>query len=297
LNTSDVKGSTAPAAPAGAQAARCPVCRAGQVAEVRRHEPYGFYRCPVCDLHFVDPFRADQGTFDDYKWNREYADSFDAYVQLYRHSMKAKIAVAEDILGRRVASFLDVGCGNGLALEAVQALGIRNVGFDIDAAHVEFARARGLNAVQTYMEHFQTDERFDFIQIKGTLHLVQDVVGMMQRVHDLLTDDGVVFVDVPDQASLSSRLRVLRRRDMFGQLQPPRRNRAFTRRALAYLLDRSRLAPRRWVRFACGDPVYYPMLPSHSRKLIWVRMAARLGIQSFLGAYAQRGPAPAARGA
>jgi ubiquinone/menaquinone biosynthesis C-methylase UbiE len=116
--------------------------------------------------------------------------------------------VAEQAVGRlrRVPlhagwSYLDVGCGNGLAtLHVADALGLRAIGVDLDPAQLETASATQLP--------FDT-ARFDIVSTNKTMHHVPDwglAIGEIKRV--VAPGGYVVFADLNVPSALSSLLRL-----------------------------------------------------------------------------------------
>ena len=75
---------------------------------------------------------------------------YDAVVDWYEEFRPALTAVEEEalerLLGRDHGRLLDVGCGTGVALSALERLGWSVVGVDVSEAMLERARARGVAA-------------------------------------------------------------------------------------------------------------------------------------------------------
>lgn len=268
-----------------AETATCPLCgQGGQKRVLRAVDKYQFLSCRRCSFQFVFPYTDSTQAFDDYLWTKEYTDNYDRYVGPVIGSLEKKIADVEKIVGWKPTSFLDIGCGNGLYLHAADTLGIRNLGTDVDRVNVEFARSKGLNAVASAIEDLDLPDTYDFIHLKGVLHLVPDPPRLLTKARDLLAPGGVVYIDVPNQGSLFSKLRILRDRESYGQLQLPLRRGAFNFRALYYLCESVGLQIIRRVFPFPGDKVYYPLEISPLYRMLF-KLFSKLRISSLIGVY------------
>ncbi|MFO7970729.1 MAG: class I SAM-dependent methyltransferase [Desulfobacterales bacterium] len=265
----------------------CPVCGGDEPKICRRQVGnYSFLSCRKCFFDFIYPSVESDEAFDNYYWTSDYTDRFERYTRVTLDSLKKKLTDVEEIIGRKAGSFLDVGCGNGLYLRAADELGIENLGIDIDRVNIEFAKKMGLNALAGNLEDLSLDDRYDFIHLKSVLHLVKDPFRFFMKAKSLLSPGGVVFIDVPNQGSVFSRLRMIRDRTRYGQLELPLRRGAFNYRCLAYLCERAGLRIVKRVFIYPGDRVYYPILGKNRIYLAVFRLFAALRISSLIGIYA-----------
>ncbi|MEN6560325.1 MAG: class I SAM-dependent methyltransferase [Acidobacteriota bacterium] len=263
----------------------CPVCQhTGPKKLLRTVENYKVLACPVCSFQFIHPYVESRQAFDDYPWTKEYTENYDRYVAPVTESLAGKIKDVEALAGRRPASFLDVGCGNGLYLKAASELGLRNLGTDVDRVNVDFARGKGLNAVAGAIEEMELAEKYDFVHLKAVIHLVPDPSALVAKAASLLAPGGVMYIDVPNQGSLFSGLRILRDRRSYGQLQLPLRRGAYNFRALSDLCCRTGLIIVRRVFPYPGDSVYYPLDNRPQYRLLF-RLFAKAHISSLIGVY------------
>jgi 2-polyprenyl-3-methyl-5-hydroxy-6-metoxy-1,4-benzoquinol methylase len=263
----------------------CPVCKfVGRKKLRRKSGEYQFLSCPICSFQFMDPYLEGRQTFDDYSWTKEFTEEYDRYIKPVSESLEKKIGDVISITGRRPKSFLDVGCGNGLYLNAADILGLRNLGTDVDRVNIEFAKSKKLNAVASEIEDLDIAERFDFVHLKAVMHLVPDPPRLLAKANGLLSPGGVMYVDVPNQGSLFSKLRILRHRTSYGQLQLPMRRGAYNFRALSFLCNSVGLKIVKRVYPYPGDKVYYPLETASSYKSVF-RLFAKVHISSLIGVY------------
>jgi SAM-dependent methyltransferase len=98
---------------------------------------------------------------------------------------------------------VDIGCNDGLFLDAARQMGMRTLGVDPAANIAEFARKKGLSVVTRYFspktaEHIvATHGNARVIVTTNTLNHVDDLHEFMKGVSTLLASDGVFAVEVP----------------------------------------------------------------------------------------------------
>ena len=112
-------------------------------------------------------------------------------------------------------SYLDVGCGNGLAtLHVADTLGLRAVGVDLDPAQIELARRAAadrsdvsfVTASATQLP-FET-ARFDIVSTNKTLHHVPEWWLALDEIKRVVAPGGyVVFADLNVPSALAPLLR------------------------------------------------------------------------------------------
>lgn len=140
-------------------------------------------------------------------------------------------------------SYLDVGCGNGLAtLHVADRLKLRAVGVDLDPTQIELARRAAGNRTDVWFvtasaTHLPFDTgRFDIVSTNKTMHHVPAWWLALDEIKRVVAPGGyVVFADLMVPSALASALRpivghvagVLTRRDLdrcFSGLRDVHRN-------------------------------------------------------------------------
>ena len=161
------------------------------------------------------------------------------------------LRTAEGLLGHK-GRMLDIGCGRGESLVAASRLGWQAIGVEPSAAFVQEGRREfGLDIVHgTAASLTEPEGTFDLVLLSGVLEHVYDPVRMLRDASRFICPWGLVFVDVPNEASFVQRLARLyfrvRGRDWTAALSPtfpPYHVVGFTARSLRFAFERSALTP------------------------------------------------------
>lgn len=204
-----------------AGASRCPNCGAA-TRHVFEKNGYDLVRCRRCRLEFVDPIPDDaslRAQYDDEEWfDWTSVSRSDADIESLRSSDKALpasqrraydeiLAEAEASLGTK-GSLLDIGCGNGPLLLRARDRGWDPHGLETSEWAVGFDReVLDLDVRRGVLEdHPYGGERFDVVTMIHSLEHMPRPVEALEAVHDLLTDRGIVRVEVPNHGSLGRRI-------------------------------------------------------------------------------------------
>jgi SAM-dependent methyltransferase len=191
----------------------CPACRGerhtvlgirGGAAHVDgKGEPATIVRCRSCHLVYTRPTLLPIGNPyaghapGDYFHSHETSQRFDMGVAIARQATRH--------LGR-VGTLLEVGCGQGGLLR-----GARTVGFDVRGVEMTpgfAAQAPADLPIEVApLEQAETLKRtFDVIVLAAILEHVYDPILCLDRVREALVPGGLVFIDVPNECSLWSKV-------------------------------------------------------------------------------------------
>ena len=148
-----------------------------------------------------------------------------------------------ELAGTRSPRILDVGGGTGeisAALIATADHGASATVVDFDPESTAAAARRGFEVATCRFEEFDTDARYDVILLLNLIEHVEDPVGTVRRAGELLTPDGVVWIQTPNFRALDAR--VFRHRNWAG-FHCPRHWTIFSRLGLERALARTELEP------------------------------------------------------
>ncbi|MCC6176713.1 MAG: methyltransferase domain-containing protein [Chloroflexi bacterium] len=143
-----------------------------------------------------------------------------------------------DAYGADRRAMLDIGCGYG---QHLVHFGPNSAGIDAVEANVAFCRALGFEAALANVEDGLPDfgRRFDGVFCSNLLeHLVAPHLFLL-RLHDLLADDGRLFMHVPTMPPHPLIDRLIKRAIGHNGYQASEHINAFTPRTLAFTLERA----------------------------------------------------------
>jgi len=131
---------------------------------------------------------------------------------------------------------LDVGCGDGFALQILEQTGWRVEGQEVDPKAVAAATARGLRVRQGRLEdcHF-AENSFDAVTSSHVLEHVHEPEAMLRTMHRLLKPGGTLVAVTPNARSAN----LPRFGGSWLNLDPPRHLMLFSPEALAELAGRA----------------------------------------------------------
>lgn len=193
----------------------CPICRSRRARDLgarggpAHRECKGretrVVRCVDCHAVYQHPtLLPTANPYVDY--------SAEEYFQLHDPQSKiecgeALAAYAESILGR-FGTMLELGCGRGELLRGAANRGWKTRGVDMTAGFAEVARERHGIEVEhaSIRDSSALQETYDVVILAAILEHLYDPVETLERVWSALVTGGLVFIDVPNECSLMTRL-------------------------------------------------------------------------------------------
>jgi SAM-dependent methyltransferase len=140
---------------------------------------------------------------------------------------------------------LDVGCGAGPFMLALRAKGWLPVGIDVNPRSIEIAQSRGLDARVGTLEDVKPNGSFDAAVLMNALEYFPRPLEALERVAELLTDQGIVVIETPNalyhrkQAALGRVFHVGAKRLMTVEPMRGRRLVAFGPSSISSALERA----------------------------------------------------------
>lgn len=218
------------------RSAICEVCGSALVSNYRQVREFSLFRCDKCGLVFVHPQPSDSqltSYYDEQYYNRPPRLGWlSAWLHQRTHISRAKRIATALPAGR----ILDVGCGPGHMLAALQDLGWEVEGLEVSEQAASVARERyGLPMhVGSMADLVGTSYGFDVITMWDVLEHVRDPNRVVEGVYSLLNGNGMLIIRVPNIGSLEARLF----NKHWTGLDVPRHLYHFSERSLSQLLSR-----------------------------------------------------------
>lgn len=178
--------------------AACDFCQQA-LAPVLGLEKHGIARCTRCGTAFCLPRPEQVAVIAQYQAETYFEG------KLHESELRAQVAhygpLARDVR-RRVgqgANVLEVGCGSGGLLGALQREGLCASGIDVSVAAIERARSiLGLDATVARVEDLDLESPVDGIL---ALHVFEHLVRpslLLSRAREALRPHGLLLLEVPD---------------------------------------------------------------------------------------------------
>jgi len=225
------------------EAVACDLCGKDDAAPLVTKNGFRVVRCRECGLVYVSPrprFGAlaaiyDQDNFQAHQVER--AEDRD-----WQKEARARLELINRHKPARGA-LLDVGCSTGWFMGIARDGGWKVSGIDVSVGSVRYAKSKGFDArVATLDSHDFATASFDVVTMFDSIEHMPSPMQALHKVHELLRDDGIVFITTPNVEGLFPRLtyKVLGRTlGVWEHPTPPGHVFQFGRPTLAAALDRA----------------------------------------------------------
>ncbi|MGH9256188.1 MAG: class I SAM-dependent methyltransferase [Vicinamibacterales bacterium] len=192
---------------------RCNLCGGSVFVGLAHRDRYGYPAsavcCARCGLVFLNPVMTPEayGRF----YERTYRPLVSAYhgrlidARSIQQEQREYAAERGDLLepalaGRGYRTLLDIGGSTGVVAHAfAERFNLRATVIDPAPLETAQAQALGLETIEGLVERVELGgRRFDIVVLCQTVDHLLDVSGTLRRIRDLLTPEGVLFVDIVD---------------------------------------------------------------------------------------------------
>jgi 2-polyprenyl-3-methyl-5-hydroxy-6-metoxy-1,4-benzoquinol methylase len=191
----------------------CNLCSGTEFVILTHRDRYGYpaqaHACRRCGLVFLNPRMTAEA------YGRFYNGVYRPLVSAFHGRLIDARTIQEEqreyaidradflkpfIAGSGARTLLDIGGSTGVVVHHfVREFGLRGTLIDPAPLEVEEAQRLGLETVTGLVEeHDFGNERFDLVIICQTVDHLLDVGGTLARVRQLLSERGVLFIDIVD---------------------------------------------------------------------------------------------------
>lgn len=192
---------------------RCNLCGGNAFIVLTHRDRYGYPAsacgCSRCGLVFLDPLMTAEA------YARFYAGTYRPLVSAYHGRLIDARTIQQEqreyaaerahlltpyVEQRRYRTILDIGGSTGVVAEAfARRFDMRATVIDPAPLETAEARALGVETVDGLVESVDLgDRRFDVVVLCQTVDHLLDVAATLRRVRELLSGDGLLFVDIVD---------------------------------------------------------------------------------------------------
>ncbi|MBS1575424.1 MAG: class I SAM-dependent methyltransferase [Bacteroidetes bacterium] len=170
---------------------------------------YLIKECTTCGHRFTDikdiEKHLSESFSDDYFFEGKegYPNYLEERDMLYKSGVKFTKVIAKYMKPGRV---LDVGCAAGFILKAFKDAGWEAYGVEPNDTMASYGRNElGLDIRTGGMETFNSDQKFDLINLIEVIGSLYDLDKAMQNVRDLCKQEGLVLVESWDMKCLAAK--------------------------------------------------------------------------------------------
>lgn len=192
----------------------CPVCgsriakKLGARGGRAHHEGKGVetvvVRCKDCKVIYTQPTLI--------PGSNPYArESAEQYFQLHNSQLKVLqgeriAAFAEKVLGSP-GRMLELGCGRGELLKGALNRRWSAYGVEMTEDYIRVARSHGVKVECSSIEDCKSlEQTYDVVLLAAILEHLYDPMETLRRIKNALRPGGLLFIDVPNEESLTMRI-------------------------------------------------------------------------------------------
>ena len=162
--------------------------------------------CKTCGLVYVNPRLSPSPDVATYSTEQELA-YFDRSREFRLLAYRSLIRRLSLWLGRDAQTLLDIGCGDGVLVEAARETGIESAGTEISDMLISVVRGRlGEGAIISGNLADLPADYYDVITIINVLEHLRDPAEMLKASARLLKSDGILLAHTPNLGGLPARL-------------------------------------------------------------------------------------------
>lgn len=170
---------------------------------------YPIYECTKCELRFSKLEDTTDHLANVYSDDYFFAGGagYPNYLEEKKELYNSGIRYAKIISGYTTpGKVLDVGCAAGFYLKGFEKSGWNCVGIEPNETIASYGRKElNLNIVTGDLESFNTDEKFDLVNLIEVIGSFHDLSKAMCKVQDLVKKEGLVLVESWDHRSKVAR--------------------------------------------------------------------------------------------
>jgi len=184
----------------------CPVCKSTSPTHSWSYKEYNIYQCHSCGLEFIYPMT--EAPVDFYQEN--YGETIKATLvdnihPGFRFILRKVVESSQKYLNSNQRSAIDVGCGPGYMLAQLKKLGFDEYGIDFnpDVIKVATEHFHVKAEVAKIQDLVAVNKHFDIALLIHVLEHVEDPIGLLKDIHQLLTPNSILFIESPNATRFS----------------------------------------------------------------------------------------------
>lgn len=177
---------------------KCPLCENKQYKVLYNLENHKIVNCTNCNL--VRTLGGSQVNYKAYHRDTDYQKNEKQFKNIFRKRFNLVKKF------KKTGKVLDIGTSTGTMLDIFKDNGWETYGVE-PSVNAQIAQKKGHNITKSNFENAKLKPNFfDAVVMNHILEHVEDPLKVMKKINKILKKDGVVLIDVPNFASLSSKI-------------------------------------------------------------------------------------------
>ena len=183
----------------------CPACQKNQTNKLFVKSGGQYVKCISCAMVYLNPVFTDESLIQYYTNNKVeqgivVADDMSFYHELYSQGLTSAHKKTER------GNLLDIGCSTGIFLDVARDKGWNTFGLELNKIEFSVAKEKGHNVFNTLLEDIKFTNKFNIISLWDVFEHIKDGNKTLMLIKDLLTNDGVILLQIPSIDSLAARI-------------------------------------------------------------------------------------------
>jgi SAM-dependent methyltransferase len=187
----------------------CPLCGTAEHKVLFVKYRFPICRCAGCGFVYANPILDQETVHAGYMDMGEMSQHHLSLVtqDFYRACARKRFEFElQQVLlraARSPRSYLEIGCSVGTGLEVARDYGLEAVGIEPNADAAAIALGDGHQViVDLFRPGVFNGERFDVVACMDVIEHLTDPVGFLGQIRDVLSDDGLALIQVPNAGAL-----------------------------------------------------------------------------------------------
>jgi len=191
----------------------CPVCLSGERnllyhqnfndnKDIALTNQYDVVSCRQCGFVFASgiPSKADFDTYYEKLSKYEFSHRSGRVAGDYLSYYQKVVDFLEPFIVDKETEILDMGCSTGALLSVFKERGYsRLLGVDPSPSCVKSVKdLYGIDSVLGNIDNLHSEAKFDLVILSAVLEHLVDIRSAIFKIRDMLTDRGLLFIEVPD---------------------------------------------------------------------------------------------------
>lgn len=191
----------------------CPICSSNKFKFFLKRFGLDYYKCESCTHKFLSPRIKEEKAGELYGIEKSMTNVYKQDLQSEVDKLKFQygLDLIEDFSTKEKGSIVDIGCGAGQFIKLAAKIGWDTaIGIDINEKFLKVPQnKKGVQFINSEFRNLDLKKlnfEIDCVTMWDVLEHVYDPVKMVKEISASLSDEGLLFILVPNSESLASRI-------------------------------------------------------------------------------------------